>query len=55
MGYYETEHTKNVRDWKEVFDCTLEEPTLVPASIDPNDKEITHWFNQWPEFPPEMK
>jgi hypothetical protein len=55
MGYYETEHTKNVRDWKEVFDFTLEEPTLVPASIDPHDKEITHWYNQWPEFPPEMR
>jgi isopenicillin N synthase-like dioxygenase len=55
MGYYETEHTKNVRDWKEVFDFTLEEPTLVPASIDPHDKEVTHWYNQWPEFPPEMR
>ncbi|PNX79214.1 gibberellin 20 oxidase 1-like protein [Trifolium pratense] len=55
MGYYETEHTKNVRDWKEVFDFTVEEPTLIPASIDPHDKEVTHWYNQWPEFPPEMR
>lgn len=22
MGYYDSEHTKNVRDWKEVFDCS---------------------------------
>nr|AFK35419.1 unknown [Medicago truncatula] len=27
MGYYETEHTKNVRDWKEVFDFTVKEST----------------------------
>ncbi|KAJ1393698.1 Oxoglutarate/iron-dependent dioxygenase [Sesbania bispinosa] len=55
MGYYETEHTKNVRDWKEVFDFTMEEPTLIPASIDPEDKEITQWYNQWPEYPPDMR
>nr|AFK35463.1 unknown [Lotus japonicus] len=23
--------------------------------IDPDDKEITEWYNQWPEFPPEMR
>ncbi|XP_057445159.1 flavonol synthase/flavanone 3-hydroxylase-like [Lotus japonicus] len=55
MGYYESEHTKNVRDWKEVFDFTVEEPTLIPASIDPDDKEITQWYNHWPEYPPEMR
>lgn len=55
MGYYESELTKNVRDWKEVFDYTFQEPTLIPASIDPDDKEITHWYNQWPEYPPEMR
>ena len=41
LGYYEKENTKNVRDWKEVFDLTVEEPTLVPASPDPEDKEET--------------
>ncbi|CAK8570890.1 unnamed protein product [Lathyrus sativus] len=55
MGYYESEITKNVRDWKEVFDFTFEEPTLIPASIDPHDKEVTHWYNQWPQFPPDMR
>lgn len=24
LGYYDTEHTKNVKDWKELFDFTLE-------------------------------
>ncbi|KAM1295739.1 hypothetical protein ACFX2H_015491 [Malus domestica] len=55
LGYYDTEHTKNVRDWKEVFDFTVEEPTLVPASPDPEDKEETEWYNQWPEYPPELR
>ena len=26
LGYYESEHTKNVRDWKEVFDLVAREP-----------------------------
>ncbi|VVA15247.1 Hypothetical predicted protein [Prunus dulcis] len=55
VGYYDTEHTKNVRDWKEVFDFVVEEPTLVPASLDPEDKEETEWINQWPENPPELR
>ncbi|PON57003.1 Isopenicillin N synthase [Parasponia andersonii] len=56
-GYYDAEHTKNVRDWKEVFDFALEDPTLVPAPApsDPDDhKQVrsTTWTNQWPDNPP---
>jgi isopenicillin N synthase-like dioxygenase len=51
MGYYDTEHTKNVRDWKQVFDFAIENPTLGPASIDPNDSEVTQLYNQWPDYP----
>ncbi|XP_070662264.1 gibberellin 20 oxidase 2-like [Malus domestica] len=29
LGYYDTEHTKNVRDWKEVFDFTVEKPMVL--------------------------
>ncbi|KAL4615554.1 hypothetical protein ACB092_07G134500 [Castanea dentata] len=54
-GYFDAEHTKNVRDWKEVFDFTIEEPTIVPASHEPDDKEVTEWNNQWPEYPPELR
>ncbi|KAF6177049.1 hypothetical protein GIB67_015924 [Kingdonia uniflora] len=32
LGYYNTEHTKNVRDWKEVFDFTVANPVVGPAS-----------------------
>ena len=31
LGYYESEHTKNVRDWKEVFDLVAREPPRPPA------------------------
>lgn len=55
MGYYDTELTKNVRDWKEVFDFTVENPTVVPLSHDPDDKELKELHNQWPEYPPELR
>ncbi|CAK7338909.1 unnamed protein product [Dovyalis caffra] len=55
LGYYDTEHTKNVRDWKEVFDFNVQDPTIVPASYKPDDKELTKWFNQWPENPPNLR
>ncbi|KAF2316595.1 hypothetical protein GH714_041936 [Hevea brasiliensis] len=51
MGYYDSEHTKNVRDWKEVFDYLVLDPTLIPASADPDDKELRTLTNQWPQYP----
>ncbi|KAK6159394.1 hypothetical protein DH2020_006708 [Rehmannia glutinosa] len=51
-GYYDTEHTKNVRDWKEVFDVTVQVPTVIH---DPDDKEMKEMINQWPGNPPEMR
>ncbi|XP_038887395.1 protein DMR6-LIKE OXYGENASE 2-like [Benincasa hispida] len=54
-GYFDTELTKNVRDWKEVFDFMVADPTVVPASPEPDDDELTHWTNQWPEYPPEFR
>ncbi|KAA8545897.1 hypothetical protein F0562_020652 [Nyssa sinensis] len=55
MGYYDTEHTKNVRDWKEVFDFAVENPMVMPASHEPDDKELTKWINQWPDYPSELR
>ncbi|XP_028776030.1 flavanone 3-dioxygenase 2-like [Neltuma alba] len=55
LGYYDTEHTKNVRDWKEVYDYAVQEPTLAAASLDEDDDRVAHWENQWPENPPEMR
>ncbi|KAK2974698.1 hypothetical protein RJ640_021913 [Escallonia rubra] len=50
MGYYDTEHTKNVRDWKEVFDAAVENPTVISAPDELDDKEspralICRWAN----------
>ncbi|KAK4792978.1 hypothetical protein SAY86_023413 [Trapa natans] len=51
MGYHDSEHTKNVRDWKEVFDFVVKDPTLIPASPDPDEKELRELINQWPQQP----
>lgn len=55
LGYYDTENTKNVRDWKEVFDYTVQQPTLAAASVDEDDHRVAHWENQWPQRPSEMR
>ncbi|KAI9181158.1 hypothetical protein LWI28_011989 [Acer negundo] len=55
LGYHDTEHTKNVRDWKEVFDFTAKEPYVLPASYEPHDEELVELNNVWPQDPPELK
>ena len=50
-GYYEAEHTKNVRDWKEVLDFMVS----AEATIPPSDGSSGTWGNQWPEFPPQLR
>ncbi|KAM0951511.1 putative flavanone 3-dioxygenase [Dioscorea sansibarensis] len=45
LGYYDTEHTKNVRDWKEVLDLVVRE----------YDDELFLLKNRWPEYPPAMR
>lgn len=55
IGYYDGEHTKNVRDWKEVFDFYVENTTQVPASHEPHDMELTTLTNQWPQYPPHFR
>ncbi|EXB63674.1 Flavonol synthase/flavanone 3-hydroxylase [Morus notabilis] len=55
LGYYDTELTKNVRDWKEVFDMAVVDPILVPSSPDPDDNDLLEWFSRWPDYPPEFR
>ncbi|XP_010255098.1 PREDICTED: protein DMR6-LIKE OXYGENASE 1 [Nelumbo nucifera] len=55
LGYYDTEHTKNVRDWKEVFDFMLEDPAVIPASHEPDDNRLNQLRNQWPEYLPQLR
>ncbi|XP_066386675.1 jasmonate-induced oxygenase 2-like isoform X2 [Miscanthus floridulus] len=47
LGYYESEHTKNVRDWKEVFDLVAREPPAPPPAA-VADGEVVY-ANKWPE------
>lgn len=51
LGYYDTEHTKNVRDWKEVFDFSVQDPIQMADF----GKEVQTWTNRWPEYPPELR
>lgn len=55
MGYHDAEHTKNVRDWKEVFDYLVENTTQVPSSHEPHDLELRTLTNQWPQYPPHFR
>lgn len=52
LGYYDAERTKNVRDWKEVFDFavrgSLELPDL-PLESEEETAGTTVFRNRWPE------
>ncbi|MED6189748.1 hypothetical protein PIB30_098998 [Stylosanthes scabra] len=54
-GYYDTELTRNVRDWKQVFDFLAKEPTLFPLTSDEHDDRILHWTNKNPQYPPHFR
>ena len=60
MGYHDGENTKNVRDWKEVFDFLVEDRTVVPASHELDGDhhrvhELRTLANQWPLQPTEFR
>ncbi|QCD89404.1 protein DMR6-LIKE OXYGENASE 2-like [Vigna unguiculata] len=55
MGYHDGEHTKNVRDWKEVFDYLVEDNAQVPSSYEPDDKDLRTLTNQWPQHSPHFR
>ncbi|KAM7479222.1 hypothetical protein LguiA_027435 [Lonicera macranthoides] len=54
LGYYDTEQTKNVRDWKEVFDFTVENnPMVIPEAQD--EEGLRLLVNQWPQHPTNLR
>ncbi|XP_010525683.1 PREDICTED: protein DMR6-LIKE OXYGENASE 1 [Tarenaya hassleriana] len=55
VGYHDGEHTKDVRDWKEVFDVYLNDCMVLPASPDPEDEELRVVYNKWPRFPSDFR
>lgn len=54
-GYHNNEHTKDFRDWREVFDFYVNDGMSMPASPDPDDHEIVPWFTPWPQSFPELR
>ncbi|KAH6818962.1 2-oxoglutarate and oxygenase superfamily protein [Perilla frutescens var. frutescens] len=54
-GYYDSEHTKNVRDWKEILDCSAQSSTILPTSHLVDDTELKEFGNKWPRSLPELR
>ncbi|CAM6105040.1 unnamed protein product [Calypogeia fissa] len=54
LGYFESELTKNKRDWKEVIDIACSESLQLPREVHGEDasEETIVYANQWPENPP---
>ncbi|XP_076887509.1 protein LATERAL BRANCHING OXIDOREDUCTASE 1-like isoform X1 [Bidens hawaiensis] len=55
FGYHDAEHTRNVRDWKELFDFMVNAPAVMPVSHELDDEETIEYDNQWPQYPPELR
>lgn len=55
MGYHDTELTRNVRDWKQVYDYTTKDDK-TPIPVSPDDLHAAKPVkNRWPEDPPEFR
>lgn len=48
-GFHNDEHSKDFKDWKEVYDFYVNDGMLMPASHEPDDPEIVPWYTPWPE------
>ncbi|CAK8537569.1 unnamed protein product [Lathyrus sativus] len=54
-GYYDAEHTKKTKDWKEVYDFLVEDGIQIPSSEDPHDMGLCTQTNHWPECLPHFR
>eukprot|EP00250_Pteridium_aquilinum_P019066 c24276_g2_i1 orf=30-1277(+) len=55
LGYNDGELTKNVRDWKEVFDIGAAGCVELPADILGDDHHTHITLNQWPSSMPHLR
>ncbi|CAD5323497.1 unnamed protein product [Arabidopsis thaliana] len=55
VGYHDGEHTKNVKDWKEVFDIYFKDPMVIPSTTDPEDEGLRLVYNKWPQSPSDFR
>ncbi|CAI8585087.1 unnamed protein product [Vicia faba] len=54
-GYHDSEHTNLTRDWKEVYDCLINEGIQYPSTDDPNDLDLWTLKNHWPQSLPHFR
>ncbi|MCO5572631.1 hypothetical protein L7F22_026389 [Adiantum nelumboides] len=54
LGYNDGELTKNVRDWKEVYDMAPGGSFELPADFDSDNHHTLVHANQWPSFMPSL-
>ncbi|XP_010468275.1 PREDICTED: flavonol synthase/flavanone 3-hydroxylase-like [Camelina sativa] len=55
VGYHDGEHTINIKDWKEVFDINIKDPTVIHSSTDPGDEGLRLVYNKWPQYPSDFR
>ncbi|KAI5060406.1 hypothetical protein GOP47_0024826 [Adiantum capillus-veneris] len=57
LGYNDGELSKNVRDWKEVYDMAPAGSFELPANfdVDADDQNTLVHTNQWPSFMPNLR
>ncbi|GLJ26364.1 hypothetical protein SUGI_0507890 [Cryptomeria japonica] len=55
FGYYDNELTKNVRDWKQVFDFACTGTIHLPRHFEADSSETLPLTNQWPDNPPHLR
>ncbi|MCO5572272.1 hypothetical protein L7F22_026025 [Adiantum nelumboides] len=55
LGYNDGELTKNVRDWKEVYDMAPAGSFELPADFDSDNHHTLVHINQWPSFMPSLR
>ncbi|KAJ7200905.1 hypothetical protein O6H91_Y494400 [Diphasiastrum complanatum] len=51
LGFSDIELTKNVRDWKEIFDFVIRGVLEVPAEFEGNSEAVHQFQNKWPLNP----
>ncbi|VVA98171.1 unnamed protein product [Arabis nemorensis] len=49
------EHTKNISDWKEVFDVHFKDLMVLHTSTDHEDEGLILVYNKWPQYPSDFR
>lgn len=55
LGYHNAENTKNIRDWKEIFEYEAKGSVNIPIRNVNGAYKVEKVKNRWPKFPPNMR